>query len=177
MYDHIVYVMTHHFVHVICILFYYYILNDFILITFSNDILDIHITLSSIMDAIWMKICNEIMMSSFLLQQFATSNIGKICPIFLLDQLSSSLMGIMVTFVVWKSPFTPPFSTFFSIIKTIQRNLITYRSPPPQWIIMHCVIWIFLNPLPSQCIALSLLICLHLNLLLYLSYLSSWFWN
>jgi len=34
---------------------------------FSNDILDIHVTLSSIMDIIWMKICNEIMISSFLL--------------------------------------------------------------------------------------------------------------
>jgi hypothetical protein len=28
-------------------------------LTFSNDILDIDITLSSIMDAIWMKNCNE----------------------------------------------------------------------------------------------------------------------
>jgi hypothetical protein len=28
-------------------------------LTFSNDILDIHVTLSLIMDAIWMKTCNE----------------------------------------------------------------------------------------------------------------------
>jgi hypothetical protein len=112
-------------------LLFSYILNDFVLITFSNDISDIHVTLSSIMDAIWMKTCNEIMMSSFLLQQFTTSNISKICPIFLLGQLSSSFMGIIVTFVVWKSPFTPPFSTLFFIIKTFQRNLIAYKSPPP----------------------------------------------
>jgi len=81
-------------------LLFSYIFNDFILITFSNDILDIHVTLSSIMDAIWMKNCNEIMMSSFLLQQFTTPNISKICPAFLLVQLSSSLMGIIVTFMV-----------------------------------------------------------------------------
>jgi hypothetical protein len=29
------------------------------IVTFSNDILDIHVILSSIMDAIWMKTCNE----------------------------------------------------------------------------------------------------------------------
>jgi hypothetical protein len=43
------------------------ILNHFILVTFSNDILDIHVILSSIMDAIWMKMCNEKTMLSFLL--------------------------------------------------------------------------------------------------------------
>jgi hypothetical protein len=33
----------------------------------SNDILDIHVTLSSITDVIWMKNCNEKSLSSFLL--------------------------------------------------------------------------------------------------------------
>jgi len=41
--------------------------NDFILITFSNDNLDIHVILSSIMDAIGMKTYDEKMMSSFML--------------------------------------------------------------------------------------------------------------
>jgi hypothetical protein len=50
-------------------LFFSHILIDFILIKFSNDILDIHVILSSIMDAMWMKICNERMMSSFLLSR------------------------------------------------------------------------------------------------------------
>jgi hypothetical protein len=44
-----------------------YIWSDLILVTFSYDILDIHVILSSIMDAIWMKTCNEKITSSFLL--------------------------------------------------------------------------------------------------------------
>jgi hypothetical protein len=39
--------------------------NDIILVTFSNDILDIHVILSSIMDALWMKNYNEKTMLSF----------------------------------------------------------------------------------------------------------------
>jgi hypothetical protein len=38
--------------------------NDFILSTFPNDILNIHIILSSIMDVIWVKTYNEKQMSS-----------------------------------------------------------------------------------------------------------------
>jgi hypothetical protein len=45
------YVMTHHFVNVICIV----IFEMIILVTFSYDILDIHAILSLIVDAIWMK--------------------------------------------------------------------------------------------------------------------------
>jgi hypothetical protein len=60
--------MTHHFVHVIYIVICFsYILSDFISVMFSNDILDIHVTLSSIMGAIWMNTCNEKMMLSFML--------------------------------------------------------------------------------------------------------------
>jgi hypothetical protein len=56
-----------HFVHVICIVICNHIWNDIVLVTFSNVILDIHVSLSSIMDAIWIKTCNEKMMSFFLL--------------------------------------------------------------------------------------------------------------
>jgi hypothetical protein len=49
------------------LLFGYNIWNDFILVTFSYDILDIHVILSSIMDARWMKTCNDKMTSAFLL--------------------------------------------------------------------------------------------------------------
>jgi len=55
------------FVHIICIVIFWSYLKYFILVTFSNDILDVHVTLSSIMDAIWMKTCNEKKMSSFIL--------------------------------------------------------------------------------------------------------------
>ncbi len=43
--------------------FFNHIWNDFIIVTFSNDILDIHVILPSIMDVIWMKTCNEKKMS------------------------------------------------------------------------------------------------------------------
>ncbi len=41
--------------------------HHFILVTFSYDILDIHVILLSIMDILWMKTCNEKMTSTFLL--------------------------------------------------------------------------------------------------------------
>jgi hypothetical protein len=47
------FVMTHCFVLVICIIIIFHIWNDFILVTFSNDISGIHVILLSIMDAIW----------------------------------------------------------------------------------------------------------------------------
>jgi hypothetical protein len=62
--------MTHHFVHIICIVIFSHIWNDFILVMFSNDILNFHVILSLIIDATWMKIGNEIAMSSFLLSRY-----------------------------------------------------------------------------------------------------------
>jgi hypothetical protein len=68
------YVMTHHFIHVICIIIFSYIWNDFILVTFSYDILNIHIILSSIIDSIWMKTCNEKTTSSFLFTKWLSTS-------------------------------------------------------------------------------------------------------
>jgi hypothetical protein len=141
--------------------------------------LGIHVTLSSIMDAIWMKNCNEIMMSSLLLQQFATSNIGKICHVLCWVNYDHH-SWTSLSFSWFGNPLSPHlFPPFFSIINYFQRNLITCKSPPPPPTMKYNALHFMelSNPLPSQCIALSLLSCLHLNPLFYLSCLSSWFWN
>ncbi len=49
--------------------FFSYIWNDFILFTFSYDISDIHVILSSTMDGIWMKTYNAKPLSTFLLSR------------------------------------------------------------------------------------------------------------
>jgi hypothetical protein len=66
-----------------------------ILVTFSNDILDIHVTLSSIMHAILMKTCNEKTMSArFLVTKIQATN----SLVDLLCQMSIHIYKIMWTF-------------------------------------------------------------------------------
>ncbi len=89
-------------------------MKSFILITFSYDILDIHVILSSIVNAIWMKTCTEKTTSAFLLSHYrllikCTINIWlqlftrRIWSnILLLQSISSRLGHLVIDFLVAK---------------------------------------------------------------------------
>jgi len=100
-----------------------HILNDFILVIVSHDILDIHITLSSIMDAIWMKTYNKKMISSFVLPHhyllikciiniwLQVFYIGFEITFYDYSQLCSHLGHLVIDFLVVKDKI--PFSETF----------------------------------------------------------------
>jgi hypothetical protein len=143
----IMYIMTHHFVHIICIVILSYIWNDFILVTFSYDILDIQVILSSIVDAIWMKTCNKKIALNFLLPHHrllvkCNTNIWlqpftlKIWSnIQLLQSIISCLRHIVIDFLVAKDKIFSS-ETYHRLWQSCEFN-VDIKALEPSYFTLH----------------------------------------